>query len=204
MKETLAKEQELEVERAVKAKLLEEKAKDERLQREMQNTDNEILERAKKEKKAEEAQERLAQLGRAIEDRQAAQGPGGEAAGALKKAGRDLKEKAAEAQADPGEGAEAEAVKAEPGAPQGNLEKIGDRGEPDLRRRRRALGPREAGGPPEEAGASRGMPGLEPLLEPLLELGGSDLHVALEERLLAGAMVHSRQIKQASEVEGAK
>lgn len=40
-------------------------------------------------------------------------------------------------------------------------------------------------------------------LEPLLELGGSDLHKALGEQLLAEAMVHSRQIKQASEAEGA-
>uniref|UniRef100_A0A8C6TIE4 Solute carrier family 38 member 10 n=1 Tax=Neogobius melanostomus TaxID=47308 RepID=A0A8C6TIE4_9GOBI len=64
-------------------------------------------------------------------------------------------------------------------------EKSRDQGETDLRRRRRALG---------------GGHGLEPLLE----LGGTDLHVALEQQLLAGAVVHSRQIKQTSEVEEAK
>ncbi|XP_062859791.1 solute carrier family 38 member 10 isoform X2 [Trichomycterus rosablanca] len=53
--------------------------------------------------------------------------------------------------------------------------------EGDLQRRRRALGPQEAG-----------VPGLEHLLE----LQGSDLHAALEAQLLAGAVVHSRQIKQ--------
>lgn len=51
----------------------------------------------------------------------------------------------------------------------------------DLRRRRRALGAEE-----------RRVPGLEPLLE----LGGANLHAALEAQLLAGAVVHSRQIKQ--------
>uniref|UniRef100_A0A671TZ61 Solute carrier family 38 member 10 n=1 Tax=Sparus aurata TaxID=8175 RepID=A0A671TZ61_SPAAU len=100
------------------------------------------------------------------------------------------------AQADPREGVEDRAVKV--GAhPQGSHEKARDQGEMDLRRRRRALGPGEAGGPPKE---TRAVPGLEPLLE----LGGSDLHAALEEQLLAGAMVHSRQIKQASEDKGAK
>uniref|UniRef100_A0A8D0A5F0 Solute carrier family 38 member 10 n=1 Tax=Sander lucioperca TaxID=283035 RepID=A0A8D0A5F0_SANLU len=84
--------------------------------------------------------------------------------------------------------------------PQGSHEKFRDQGEMDLRRRRRELGPGEAGGPPEEPGVPRGMPRLEPLLE----LGGSDLHAALEEQLLAGAMVHTRQIKQASEDEGTK
>lgn len=56
-----------------------------------------------------------------------------------------------------------------------------DEGEIDLKRRRRALGPED-----------QGVPGLESLLE----LGGSDLHAALEGQLLAGAVVYSRQIKQ--------
>ncbi|XP_041095813.1 putative sodium-coupled neutral amino acid transporter 10 [Polyodon spathula] len=34
-------------------------------------------------------------------------------------------------------------------------------------------------------------------LEPLLNLGGSDLHAALEGQLLGGALVHTRQIKEA-------
>ncbi|XP_039644251.1 putative sodium-coupled neutral amino acid transporter 10 isoform X1 [Perca fluviatilis] len=195
-REKLAREQELEKERALKEK--QEKAAEERHQQEMQKAHNEILERAKKEKEAEEARERLAQLERVVEEREAAQGAEREDAEALKKGGRDLKEEAA-AQADPREGVEAGAVKA--GAqPQGSHEKFRDQGEMDLRRRRRALGPGEAGGPPEEPGVPRGMPRLEPLLE----LGGSDLHAALEEQLLAGAMVHTRQIKQASEDAGTK
>ncbi|XP_070782963.1 putative sodium-coupled neutral amino acid transporter 10 [Enoplosus armatus] len=192
-REKLAREQELE-----KEKLAQEKAAEEKHQQEIQRADNEILKRARKEKEAEEARERLAQLERAVAARNAAQGAEREDGEALKKGGRDLKERVA-AQADPREGGEDGAVKAE-AHPQGSHEKVRDQGETDLRRRRRALGPREAGGPPEETGVSRGVPGLEPLLE----LGGSDLHVALEEQLLAGAMVHSRQIKQASEDDGAK
>ncbi|XP_030255837.1 putative sodium-coupled neutral amino acid transporter 10 isoform X4 [Sparus aurata] len=187
--------QELEKERALKEKLAQEKAAEERHQQEIQRADNEILERARKEKNAEEARERQAQLERAVEAKKVAQGAEREDGEALKNGGRDLKEKAA-AQADPREGVEDRAVKV--GAhPQGSHEKARDQGEMDLRRRRRALGPGEAGGPPKE---TRAVPGLEPLLE----LGGSDLHAALEEQLLAGAMVHSRQIKQASEDKGAK
>ncbi|KAM8730695.1 solute carrier family 38 member 10 isoform 2-T2 [Acanthopagrus schlegelii] len=190
--------QELEKERSLKEKLAQEKAAEERHQQEIQRADNEILERVRKEKNAEEARERLAQLERAVEAKKVAQGAEREDGEALKNGGRDLKEKAA-AQADPGEGVEDRAVKV--GAhPQGSHEKARDQGEMDLRRKRRALGPGEtgeAGGPPKE---TRAVPGLEPLLE----LGGSDLHAALEEQLLAGAMVHSRQIKQASEDKGAK
>lgn len=191
-REKLAREQELEKEREAKEKLAQEKAAEERRQQEMQKADNEILVRARKEKEAEEVRERLAQLQRAVEAKNAAQGALREDGEALKKGGRDLKEKIG-APADPGEGADDGAIKAE-AHPQGSQEKVRDQGEMDLRRRRRAVGPREDGGPLEKPRESRGVPGLEPLLE----LGGSDLHAALEERLLAGAMVHSRQIKQAS------
>ncbi|XP_051273202.1 putative sodium-coupled neutral amino acid transporter 10 isoform X1 [Dicentrarchus labrax] len=197
-KEKLAREQELEKERAVKQKLAQEKAAEARLQQEIQQADNEILDRVRKEKNAEEARERLAQLEGAAEAAKAIKpAPGGEREDieALKKGGRDLKEKVA-VEVDPREGVQDGAVKAE-ARPQGSHEKIRDQGEMDLRRRRRALGPREAGEPPEKTGVPRGVPRLEPLLE----LGGSDLHAALEEQLLAGAVVHSRQIKQASEDE---
>ncbi|XP_071782807.2 putative sodium-coupled neutral amino acid transporter 10 isoform X2 [Centroberyx gerrardi] len=201
-REKLAREEDLEKERAEKEKLVQKRAAkekaekeraEEKVRQEMQKADNE--ERVKKEKELEKTRERVAQLERAIEAKKAAEAA--RAAGEdddepLKKGGRDLKEKAA-AQADPGEDPEDGAIKAE-AQPQGSQEKVRDQGDTDLRRRRRALGP---GGLPEEAGASRGMPGLEPLLE----LGGSDLHAALEGQLLAGAMVHSRQIKQASEAE---
>uniref|UniRef100_A0A7N8YI81 Solute carrier family 38 member 10 n=1 Tax=Mastacembelus armatus TaxID=205130 RepID=A0A7N8YI81_9TELE len=172
-KEKLAREQELEKERAVKGKPAQENAADERIHPEIQKADNEILEKA-------------------------AQGAEGEVGDALNKEGQDLKEKAA-AQAYPREGVEDGAVKDE-AHPQGSHEKVRDQGEVDLRRKRRALRTRADEGPPKETEVSRGVPGLEPLLQ----MGGSDLHAALEEQLLAGAVVHSRQIKQASEDEGAK
>lgn len=152
---------------------------------------SEILDKAKKAKNSEEAQERPVQLEQAAEDRndrKAAPESQKEDGEPLKKGGRDLKENVA-IQADPGEGLEDKAVKDE-SHPQGSHEKARDQGETDLKRKRRALGPDGAAGPQEE---NRGVPGLEPLLS----LGGSNLHAALEERLLAGAVVHSRQIKQA-------
>ncbi|XP_053269207.1 putative sodium-coupled neutral amino acid transporter 10 isoform X2 [Pleuronectes platessa] len=199
-REKLAREQELEKERAERER--QQKAAEEKIQQELKKADNEVLERVRKENEAEQARERQAQLKQAIEgqeaEKAAAQGPEREDGEALMKGGRDLKEKV-DAQANPREVAKDRAVKAK-AHPQGSHEKMRDQGEMDLRRRRREVGPKEAGGPPEDTGESRGMPGLEPLLE----LGGSNLHAALEEQLLAGAMVHSRQIKQASEDEGAK
>ncbi|XP_067344220.1 putative sodium-coupled neutral amino acid transporter 10 isoform X1 [Channa argus] len=189
-REKLAREQELE-----KVKPAQQKATEERVKQDNWKADSEILDKVRNEKEAEEAQDRLAKL-QVIEDKnagKAAQGAEREDDEALKKGGRDLKEKVA-AEADPREGVEDRAVKAEV-HPQGSHEKVRDQGGMDLKRKRRA-----AGRSPEETGKSRGVPGLEPLLE----LGGSDLHAALEEQLLAGAMVHSRQIKQASEDKEAK
>lgn len=197
-KERLDRErrEKLERERAAQEKLAQEKAAEERRQQEKQKADNEVLERVRKEKEVEEVRERLAQLEQAGEAKNAGnavQGAQREDNEALKKGGRDLKVNVA-AQADPREGVEDWAIKAE-AHPQGSHEKMRDQGEMDLRRRRRALGPKEDEGPPEKPRVPRGVHRLEPLLE----LGGPDLHVALEEQLLAGAMVHSRQIKQTSE-----
>lgn len=184
---------ELEKERLEKERAAKEKAAEEKLQQENHKADNEILEKAVKGKNGEAAQAELAKedgnVGKAVQEAEREDGK------ALKKGGRDLKENVA-AQADPREGVQDRPVKAE-AHPQGSHEKGRDQGDTDLRRRRRALGPGEAGGPPEENG---GVPGLEPLLA----LGGSNLHAALEEQLLAGAMVHSRQIKQVSKDEGKK
>lgn len=192
-REKLAREQELE-----KEKLEQEKAAEERRQQELQRVDNEM---AKKEQHAAESQERLAQLQQAMEAKKAeksAQGGEGEDGEALKKGGRDLKENPA-APSDPREGVEGGAVKAESHF-QGSHEKMRDQGDTDLRRRRRELGPGDAAAPLEDSKASMGVPGLEPLLE----LGPSNLHAALEEQLIAGAILHSRQIKQASEDDGVK
>lgn len=160
--------------------------------------DGEILEKAKKAKNSEEAPERTDQLEQAAEDRndgKAAPQSQKEDGEPLKKAGRDLKENVA-IQADPREGLEDRAVKDE-SHPQGSPEKARDQGDTDLKRKRRALGPDGAAGPSEE---NRAVPGLEPLLS----LGGSNLHAALEQQLLAGALVHSRQIKQAPKDGGEK
>ncbi|MEQ2180906.1 hypothetical protein GOODEAATRI_006084 [Goodea atripinnis] len=221
--EKLAIQQQLEKERAEKERIEKEvqvRVEKERLERErreklireqeaekaklaekLQQVDNEINERAKKELETKETQERLAQLRRAIEARNAenaAQRAEGEDAEALKSGGRDLKEKAP-ALLDPGEGVEDGAVRAEARL-QGSHEKLREQVETDLKRRKRELGPGEAAGFLKDSRGSRGVPGLEPLLE----LGGSDLHAALEQQLLAGAVVHSRQIKQATEDDGAK
>lgn len=172
-KERLERERREKQERERVAKEKQEKAAE--LQQAIHKADSEIL----KAKKEENAQERHAQLERAVEDGnvgKAAPEPEREDGEALKKGGRDLKENVG-AQADLGEAVE-DRADAQP------------KGEADLRRRRRELGPEVAKGPPED---SRAVPGLEPLLA----LGGSNLHAALEEQLLAGAMVHSRQIKQA-------
>ncbi|XP_077406282.1 putative sodium-coupled neutral amino acid transporter 10 isoform X2 [Vanacampus margaritifer] len=177
------KREKLEKEKALKEKLAqEEKADEERRQQEIEKADKALLEQKEK-----EAQERAKQAQNADH---AAQGAPKEDGEALKKGGRDLKEKLA-AEADPGEDGEDGPVKAQAG-PRGSRENARDEGELDLKRRRRALGRGEDAGAPEAPRAVHG-------LEPLLELGGPDLHVALEEKLLAGAMVHSRQIKQTSE-----
>ncbi|XP_038156275.1 putative sodium-coupled neutral amino acid transporter 10 isoform X2 [Cyprinodon tularosa] len=170
------------------------------LAEQLQQVDKEINERAKKEQEAKETRERLAQLHRAIEAKNAeqpAEGAEGEDGEALKTGGRELKEKAAQAQ--PGEGVGDEAVRAQARL-QGSRERKREQGETDLKRRKRALEAGEAAGPLKDSRGSRGVPGLEPLLE----LGGSDLHVALEQQLLAAAVVHSRQIKQAAEDDGAE
>lgn len=206
-KQELLAKQELEKEQAEQARV-EEKAKrekamlekeaEEKLKQELLKAGNEILERAAKEKHAEEAQAQAAQAEPARDDGKAGKGEpeaGREDGNALKKGGRDLKENVAGEQ-DPGEGAEDKPVRDE-AHPQGSHEKARDQGGTDLRRRRRALGAGEAAGPSKEAGGV-------PRLEPLLALGGAGLHAALEEQLLAGAMVHSRQIKQLSKEEAEK
>lgn len=228
IKERLAKNEELErLEKEKLARELQEKERiqkevqarveKERLQREMRENlekeklarekaaaqvihqaGGEILQKAKKAKNSEEAPERPHQLEQAAEDRNdgkaalESQKDDGEP---LKKGRRDLKENVA-IQANSREALEDRAVRDE-SPPQGSPEKGRDQGETDLKRKRRALGPDGAGGPSEE---NRGVPGLEPLLS----LGGSNLHIALEEQLLAGALVHSRQIKQAPKDEREK
>ncbi|XP_028331591.1 putative sodium-coupled neutral amino acid transporter 10 isoform X1 [Gouania willdenowi] len=181
--EVLEKERiEKEVEAMVEKERVERERKDKLIREpELQKADNEFVDRKKE---AVEAQERLAQLERGMEAKNAAVGGEMEA---LKKGGRDLKENAAVSK------------EVEDGAhPQGSHKNIRDQEDVDLRRRRRALLPNAGAGPQEDGAASRGVPGLEPLLE----MGSPGLHAALEEQLLVGAIVHSRHIKEASEDHG--
>ncbi|XP_045074343.1 putative sodium-coupled neutral amino acid transporter 10 [Coregonus clupeaformis] len=165
-----------------------ERERREKLSREEERLEKEQVERkrAEKERKVEEQREKLAQLERAIkaleEQALAAAGPepvepGVGALGAVKKSGRDLKERAA-VQSDSRDVVEEKAHKAQV------QEKARDQEDMDLRRRRRAMG---VGGVGEAGGSRRGVPGLEPFLD----MGGWDLH----------AVVHTRQIKQTSELE---
>ncbi|XP_054877136.1 putative sodium-coupled neutral amino acid transporter 10 isoform X2 [Poeciliopsis prolifica] len=183
-KEVEARVEKERLEREKREQELAEKAK----QSERLRVDDEINNRAKREQEKKETQERLEQLQRVLEARNAEQ----DESKALKKGGRDLKEKAS---SETGPGADAD-----PGAKEqlrDSHKMARDQGETDLRRRKRALGPGEAAGLP---GRSRGVHGLEPLLE----LGGPDLHAALEQQLLAGGVLHSRQIKQAAVDDGAE
>ncbi|XP_070981428.1 putative sodium-coupled neutral amino acid transporter 10 isoform X2 [Oncorhynchus clarkii lewisi] len=206
-REKLLREQEIEKSRVEKEgieneRLEKERAERERAERERiqwEKTEREVMERAEKEKKDQEQKEKLAQLESAIKAREeqalAAAGPGpvgpgpvkpglGEELGAVKKSGRDLKERAT-VQSDSSDVVEEKTHKGQV------QEKARDQGDMDLRRRRRALGVGEAGG------SRRGVPGLEPFLD----MRGWDLHAALEAPLLGGALVHTRQIKQTSELE---
>ncbi|XP_036811935.1 putative sodium-coupled neutral amino acid transporter 10 isoform X4 [Oncorhynchus mykiss] len=170
VKKERAEKERLGKERAEREKVDKEKAEQERIQWEKEKTEREVMERAKR-------------GGRGEEQALAVAGPGPVEPGeleAVKKSGRDLKERAA-VQSDSRDFLEAQ--------PQviHEKEKARDQGDMDLRRRRRALGVGGAGG----AGESR-----EGELEPFLDMGGSDLHAAL-----GGALVHTRQIKQISELE---
>ncbi|XP_014065273.1 putative sodium-coupled neutral amino acid transporter 10 isoform X7 [Salmo salar] len=184
-------EEGIENERLEKERAERERAERERIQ--WEKTEREVMERAEKEKKVQEQEEKLAQLESAIkaqEEQALAAGLGepglGEELGAVKKSGWDLKERAT-VQSDSSDVVEEKTHK---GQDQGVQKKARDQGDMDLRRRRRALGVGEAGG------SRRGVPGLEPFLD-----GGWDLHAALEGPLLGGALVHTRQIKQTSELE---
>lgn len=169
-KENLAREQELERVRQEKERLEKERLEAERVQREKEKMDSKLVKMAEKEQKMQEQQEKLAQMQKVIDTR------------------RD----AGQNEINPKQGHVPEPLKKggrdlkENLVPEDqehpkNEKKSREEGDTDLRRRRRELG-----------AEGRGVPRLEHLLE----LGGSDLHAALEGQLMAGAVVHSRQIKQ--------
>uniref|UniRef100_A0AAR2J9H8 Amino acid transporter transmembrane domain-containing protein n=1 Tax=Pygocentrus nattereri TaxID=42514 RepID=A0AAR2J9H8_PYGNA len=165
----LAREQELERARQEKEQLEKGRLEAERLQKEKEKTDNELVKLAEKEQKMQEQIQKLAQMQQVIDRKQDVNQ-------------NEVKIKQGHAPEPLKKGGRdlKENLVPEGQEPRKD-EKSREEGDTDLRRRRRALGAEE-----------RGVPGLEPLLE----LGGSDLHAALEDQLLAGAVVHSRQIKQ--------
>lgn len=173
-KETLEKErlekERLEKERLEKERLEKERLEAERLKQEKDKLDHELVKQAENEQKLMEKREKLVQLQQIIDSRDTNQN---EVIDKKHQVPQPLKKGGRDLKEnlDPQE----EELQKE--------QKSREEGVMDLRRRRRALGAEE-----------RRVPGLEPLLE----LGGSDLHAALEAQLLAGAVIHSRQIKQIS------
>ncbi|XP_058261846.1 putative sodium-coupled neutral amino acid transporter 10 isoform X4 [Hemibagrus wyckioides] len=168
-KERLEKER-LEKETLEKERFEKERLEAERLKQEKDRLDQDLIKQAEKEQKMMEQREKLVELQKIIDSRDNDQNE------VLVK-----EQKVPQPQKKGGRDLK-ENLDLEVEEPQ-KEQKSTEEGEMDLRRRRRALGAEE-----------RRVPGLEPLLE----LGGSDLHVALEAQLLAGALVHSRQIKQTS------
>ncbi|KAI5623346.1 putative sodium-coupled neutral amino acid transporter 10 isoform X2 [Silurus asotus] len=170
-KERLEKEK-LEKERLENEKLEKERLEKERLEAERlkQELDNEIVKQAEKEQKLIEQREKLLQLQQVIDNRDSNQNE------------VILKEKQVPQPKKKGGRDLKENLDHEKQGTQ-KEKKSREEGEIDLRRRRRALGTEEQ----QEHG-----------IEPLMELRGTDLHAALEAQLLAGVVVHSRQIKQLS------
>ncbi|XP_053094682.1 putative sodium-coupled neutral amino acid transporter 10 isoform X4 [Pangasianodon hypophthalmus] len=173
-KERLEKER-LEEERLEKERLEEERLENERVEaerwkQEKEKLDQQLVQHAEKEQKLIKQREKLVQLQQIIDSRGTNQN---EVIAKEQQVPQPLKKGGRDLK---------ENLDPQEEVPQ-KEKKSREEGEMDLRRRRRALGSEE-----------RRVPGLEPLLE----LGGSDLHAALEAQLLAGAVVHSRQIKQTS------
>lgn len=167
--EKLEKER-LEKERFEKDRFEKERLEAERLKQEKNELDQEIVKQAEKEQKLLEKREKLVQLQQIIESRDTNQ--------------NKVIAKEQQVPQPQKKGGRDLKVNLDPPEEEPQKEKKSrEEGEMDLRRRRRDLGVEQ-----------RRVPGLEPLLE----LGGSDLHAALEAQLLAGAVVHSRQIKQTS------
>ncbi|MCJ8738615.1 hypothetical protein PDJAM_G00037860 [Pangasius djambal] len=171
-KERLEKErlekERLENERLEEERLENERVEAERLKQEKEKLDQQLVQQAEKEQRLIKQREKLDQLQQIIDSRDTNQ--------------NEVIAKEQQVPLKKGGRDLKENLDLQEEVPQ-KEKKSREEGEMDLRRRRRALGAEE-----------RRVPGLEPLLE----LGGSDLHAALEAQLLAGAVVHSRQIKQTS------
>ncbi|XP_056089738.1 putative sodium-coupled neutral amino acid transporter 10 [Rhinichthys klamathensis goyatoka] len=210
-REELAREQELEHVRQQKEQLEKERLEAERLKQEQEKMDKEIMDRAEKEKRLLEHKERLDQMQQVIDARRERQEKERRDKGSLED--ESLKREREKTDKEIVERAEKEKrileqkeqldqlqqvidSKKEQGAPKAELppmpkqkggrdlkENIEEKrsGENDLRRRRRAVDPEGGGGAD---------------LDLLRDVGGLDLNADLKGQLLAGSLVHTRQLKQ--------
>ncbi|XP_051959149.1 putative sodium-coupled neutral amino acid transporter 10 isoform X2 [Xyrauchen texanus] len=169
-REELAREQELNRVQQEKERLEKERLEAERLKEVREKTRKENMERAEKEKSLLEHKEKLDQLQQVIDVKKDSEKD-------------DDAPPKAELQHKPKkQGGRDLKENINPSKEHKPKEKrIREDGGMDLRRRRRAVDPEGGGGAD---------------LDLLRDFGGSDLHTALEEHLLAGALVHSRQLKQ--------
>ncbi|XP_048025814.1 putative sodium-coupled neutral amino acid transporter 10 isoform X2 [Megalobrama amblycephala] len=202
-REELAREQELERVRQQKEQLEKERLEAERLKREQEKIDKEIMERAEKEKRLLEHKERLDQLQEAIDARREK--------GILKD--ETLKQEREKTDKEIMERAEKEKRILEQKERLDQLQQVIDAkkdrkqkggrdlkenivpleekkkeekrsredGGVDLKRRRRSVDPEGGGGAD---------------LDLLRDVGGLDLNADLQGQLLAGSLVHTRQLKQ--------
>lgn len=210
-REELAREQELEHVRQQKEQLEKERLEAERLKQVQEKMDKEIMDRAEKEKRLLEYKERLDQMQQVIDARRERQEKERRDKGSLED--ESLKREREKMDKEIVERAEKEKrmleqkeqldqlqqvidAKKEQGAPKAELplipkvkggrdlkENIEEKrsGDNDLRRRRRAVDPEGGGGAD---------------LDLLQDVGGLDLNADLKGQLLAGSLVHTRQLKQ--------
>ncbi|XP_058649154.1 putative sodium-coupled neutral amino acid transporter 10 isoform X3 [Onychostoma macrolepis] len=213
-REELAREQELERVRQQKEQLEKERLEAERLKLEREKMDKEIMERAEKEKRLLEQKERVDQLQKVIDARQGKASLEDESLKqAREKTDKEIMERAEKEkkileqkeQLDrlqqvidakdgdaPIAGEDLPVPKQKGGrdlkeniAPPDEEKKVEKRnredGGLDLKRRRRAVDPEGGGGAD---------------LDLLQDVGGLDLHADLKGQLLAGSLIHTRQLKQ--------
>uniref|UniRef100_A0A8C1L3Z4 Solute carrier family 38 member 10 n=1 Tax=Cyprinus carpio TaxID=7962 RepID=A0A8C1L3Z4_CYPCA len=215
-REELEREQELERVRQQKEQLEKERLEAERSKLEREKMDKEIMERAEKEKRLLEHKERLDQLQQVIDARHAQQGKGSLEDESLKrereKTDKEIMERAEkekrilkqkeqleklqqviDAKDDNAPKAEVLQMPKQKGGrdlkeniiPPEEEKKEEKRsredGGLDLKRRRRSVDP-EGGGDAD--------------LDLLRDIGGLDLHTDLKGQLLAGSLIHTRQLKQ--------
>lgn len=207
-REELAREQELEHVRQQKELLEKERLEAERLKQEQEKMDKEIMERVEKEKRLLEHMERLDQLQQAIDARRERQEKEQRDKGSLEdeslkrereKTDKEIMERAEKEkrileqkerldqlqQVIDAKKEQAELMPKQKGGRdlKENIEEKRSRedGGVDLKRRRRSVDPEGGGG----AG-----------LDLLRDVGGLDLNADLNGHLLAGSLVHTRQLKQ--------